>query len=491
MIQKNNLTQQITSSFLKLLQLEGDKAWNICALLNENSNYEKEVTLITDSKKQGAIYKTQHLLLTDIVNLFISSYSTTSEIPLKAKFILIYLYEKLQGKDLATSLNLQQINKLTISNQFDKNVNLILKTPFFDPVGALKNEFITTYLVTQIKKDKLNSITSFLNRILLLLTQTKSNKSNSEIAKIKEVKKKINQPLPRIRTSNITGIPEDDTLEIVLSELNELIGLKQVKEQIEKLTDFLKIQKIREEKGLKTNHNSLHTVFMGPPGTGKTTIARLLGRIFKHLGYLKSGHLIETDRAGMVAGYVGQTAIKADEIIASAKDGVLFIDEAYSLTNGGMNDFGKEAIEVLLKRMEDMRKNLVIIVAGYPHEMEIFLQSNPGLQSRFNRYFTFNHYEEKTLLEIFKLNAEKSDFKLTKDAEEKLSDIINGLYKKRHRGFGNARTMRNLFEKIIELQASRIIQIENLSEDILISITEEDIPEVKKTVNEIISFNES
>jgi len=462
MIQKNNLTQQITSSFLKLLQLEGDKAWNICALLNENSNYEKEVTLITDSKKQGAIYKTQHLLLTDIVNLFISSYSTTSEIPLKAKFILIYLYEKLQGKDLATSLNLQQINKLTISNQF-----------------------------AQIKKDKLNSITSFLNRILLLLTQTKSNKSNSEIAKIKEVKKKINQPLPRIRTSNITGIPEDDTLEIVLSELNELIGLKQVKEQIEKLTDFLKIQKIREEKGLKTNHNSLHTVFMGPPGTGKTTIARLLGRIFKHLGYLKSGHLIETDRAGMVAGYVGQTAIKADEIIASAKDGVLFIDEAYSLTNGGMNDFGKEAIEVLLKRMEDMRKNLVIIVAGYPHEMEIFLQSNPGLQSRFNRYFTFNHYEEKTLLEIFKLNAEKSDFKLTKDAEEKLSDIINGLYKKRHRGFGNARTMRNLFEKIIELQASRIIQIENLSEDILISITEEDIPEVKKTVNEIISFNES
>ena len=227
---------------------------------------------------------------------------------------------------------------------------------------------------------------------------------------------------------------------------------------------------------------------MGPPGTGKTTIARLLGRIFKHLGYLKKGHLIETDRAGMVAGYVGQTATKTDEIIKSAIDGVLFIDEAYALANGGMNDFGIEAIEILLKRMEDYRENLVVVVAGYPDEMEIFIKSNPGLQSRFNRYISFDHYSDTTLMQIFKLIAKKSDFKLAEDAEEKLSDIIHGLCKNQNRSFGNARTIRNLFEKIIERQANRIIKTKNISKDTLVALTESDIPEIKKTIKELSVF---
>ena len=229
---------------------------------------------------------------------------------------------------------------------------------------------------------------------------------------------------------------------------------------------------------------------MGPPGTGKTTIARMLSRIFKHLGYLKRGHLVETDRSGLVAGYVGQTAIKTDEIISAATDGVLFIDEAYSLTSGGLNDFGSEAIEVLLKRMEDLRENLVVVVAGYPDEMETFIQSNPGLQSRFNRYFTFEHYKPETLLEIFKLIANKADFKLTEDAEDKISEIITRVYEKKHRGFGNARTMRNLFEKIIEQQANRIVLLDSITENILITITEPDVPEILKTVKEIVVFND-
>ena len=226
---------------------------------------------------------------------------------------------------------------------------------------------------------------------------------------------------------------------------------------------------------------------MGPPGTGKTSIARLIARVYKHLGYLSKGHLIETDRSGLVAGHVGQTAMKTDKIIQSALGGVLFIDEAYSLANtDSTNDFGKEAIEILLKRMEDHREDLVVIVAGYPDEMDEFISSNPGLQSRFNRYFNFNHYQPYELLEIFKLFAKNADFVLSADAEEKLNEIIERVYEKKSDHFGNARVMRNLFEKIIERQANRVISITPLSKELLMTLTEEDVPEILKTVKSIL-----
>jgi len=198
--------------------------------------------------------------------------------------------------------------------------------------------------------------------------------------------------------------------------------------------------------------------------------------------------LIETDRAGMVAGYVGQTAIKSDEIIKTAVGGVLFIDEAYSLTSGNFNDYGKEAVEILLKRMEDQRENLVVIVAGYSEEIEIFIQSNPGLQSRFNRYFKFDHFSPEELMKIFVAMATKADFKLTKEAEEKLAEILDRIHEKRDRSFGNARTMRNLFEKIIERQANRVVKITPVTEEILMTLTDEDVPEVLQAVKEILLF---
>jgi len=209
---------------------------------------------------------------------------------------------------------------------------------------------------------------------------------------LKEISNKVFKPKKKVEGIKQNEVPDDDSLEKVMAELNELIGLRDIKKAIDELTNFLKIQKIREKEGLKSKQNALHSVFMGPPGTGKTTIARLVGRIYKHLGYLEKGHLTETDRAGLVAGYVGQTAIKVDEVVKASIGGVLFIDEAYSLAGGNnQKDFGNEAIETLLKRMEDHRKEMVVVVAGYPDEMKDFIQSNPGLQSRFNRYYNFDH----------------------------------------------------------------------------------------------------
>jgi len=486
-------SSSITTEFISILREEGNKAWNICLSLNADLKYSQGIKTVIDPEFSGTPYKAEHLLLKDIVkiyNTYIALYDKTSAIPDKIKFILIFLYEKLQGKDLAKSFDVVALQKLPLSNTFDKNVSLIQSTSFFQPLEELKTEYVSTLVLKKTGNIAFDSIASFLNRVALLMAQADSTISAEEKEILNTISSKINNPKIQIGKSTYNEVPEDDTLEKVMDELNSLIGLEAIKKNVTDLTNFLKVQKLREEQGLKTNQNSLHAVFMGPPGTGKTTVARMVGRIFKHLGYLKRGHLVETDRVGLVAGYVGQTAIKADEVITAATDGVLFIDEAYSLASGGMNDFGTEAIEILLKRMEDLRENLVVIVAGYPDEMEIFIQSNPGLQSRFNRYFTFDHYKEETLLEIFKLNATKSDFKLTEDAEDKLSEIIHGVYEKRHKGFGNARTMRNLFEKIIERQANRVVKIEEVTKDILITLTEEDIPEIKKTIKEIIVFND-
>lgn len=266
-------------------------------------------------------------------------------------------------------------------------------------------------------------------------------------------------------------------LDQALAELNDLVGMENIKEEVKTLANFLKVQRIREDRGLATTSVSLHSVFCGPPGTGKTTIARLISRIFQGLGFLKKGHLVETDRAGLVAGYIGQTAKKVDDMVNSALDGVLFIDEAYALVPGDTGrDFGQEAIDVLLKRMEDYRDRLVVIVAGYTDEMAEFVESNPGLKSRFNRYFYFNDYKPEELLAIFEKFCSKSHFKLTDATRDKLRRLFEELYINRDRTFGNARIVRNLFEKSIEQQANRLAVMSSFTDEVLTTLLPEDIP---------------
>lgn len=270
-------------------------------------------------------------------------------------------------------------------------------------------------------------------------------------------------------------VKADPVVSKPMRDLERMVGLGPVKLEVEKLASLVRIQQAREQSGIKAVNVSYHCVFTGNPGTGKTTVARIVAGIYKDLGVLKKGHLVETDRAGLVAEYVGQTAPKTNKIIDSALDGVLFIDEAYSLVEGGKNDYGKEAIATLLKRMEDDRKRLVVILAGYSDDMKRFIESNPGLQSRFNRYIEFPDYDADDLVEIFKKCAKGSQYRLGKGTEEALRKLMEDAVAHKDKHFGNGRFARNMFEKAIERQALRLASVGELTKEALQELLPEDI----------------
>lgn len=271
-------------------------------------------------------------------------------------------------------------------------------------------------------------------------------------------------------------VDEEKELQAIMRELDGLIGLSKVKYLIKEIQAFAQIQKRRKEEKLQVEPQALHMIFKGNPGTGKTTVARLLGKMFKHMNVLQKGHTVEVERADLVGEYIGHTAQKTREQIRRAIGGILFIDEAYSLARGGEKDFGKEAIDTLVRAMEDHKDELIVVLAGYKDEMDWFLQTNPGLRSRFPIRMEFNDYITEELIQIANMMAEKRDYKLSKDAIIKLEKCLENSRKDKHYDkMGNARMVRNILEKALRRQALRLVNQRSISREDLLYIRAEDI----------------
>jgi SpoVK/Ycf46/Vps4 family AAA+-type ATPase len=266
----------------------------------------------------------------------------------------------------------------------------------------------------------------------------------------------------------------NEDLDSALKELDQYVGLKNIKEHIFELVNLIQTNQKRTEHGLPTKSMTYHSIFSGSPGTGKTTIARILGKVYQSLGILKKGHVIEVDRSGLVGSYVGQTEVRTTEVIDSAMDGILFVDEAYALA-GGANDYGQKAIDTILKRMDDDRERLIVIVAGYTQEMQEFVDTNPGLKDRFTRHFEFKDFNADELTAIFTILSKKQELVL----EPSVKDILNNYFEKllamQIPNFGNGRFVRNLFEEVVVCQANRLSSIQEITREDLVTITAEDI----------------
>ena len=268
-------------------------------------------------------------------------------------------------------------------------------------------------------------------------------------------------------------IPPKEKIEDLLAELDGYVGMDAIKEEVRSLINMVQVYKLRRENDLPTTDMSLHMVFSGNPGTGKTTVARIMARIYHSLDILSKGQLVEVDRSGLVAGYVGQTALKTQKVIEKAMGGVLFIDEAYALNGKSENDFGQEAIDTILKAMEDHRDDLVVIVAGYTELMDRFIHSNPGLESRFNRFLMFEDYTPEQMVAIFKMQCKKGCYVLAEGTEELVRDFISE--ESADDSFGNARGVRNLYEHILVAQNNRLAKMEQVTREDLMQILPDDV----------------
>lgn len=308
----------------------------------------------------------------------------------------------------------------------------------------------------------------------------------SMFSQYEEEVENIKSSIPSTRLSEEEKKKIDDAIEKALKQngernlefdnLSSIIGLDNIKKQVNDLKHFIISQEKRKILGLPTQNLNLHIVFTGNPGTGKTTVAREIAKIYKHFGLLKKGHLVETDRSGLVGEYVGHTAQKTMNVLEDAMGGVLFIDEAYALVNGGQNDYGKEAIDTIIKFMEDRKGEFAVIVAGYPEEMKSFVDSNPGMKSRFGRFFNFDDYNHNELLQIFELFCKKEAYNLSDEARIKIANYIVKTAPIGEKGFGNGRYIRNIFEDSILKQSQRI-SMENIEDfEKMQLITENDLP---------------
>jgi AAA+ superfamily predicted ATPase len=404
-----------------------------------------------------------------------------SDLKTKEAFALMYVLAKSHKAEIdyyAQYTTIYSLNVVTIYEKYVVNMRPELEMELADhELFRLARIFAT--FDQDLQEQYLTSLYRFAS-IVVKMDGTVTPKEESALKRIMSLNPSSNpisqDAKPTEPKQAISDASNEKSIEETLEELNSLTGLTEVKKEINTLINFIKVQKARSEKGLKTSSLSYHIVFMGNPGTGKTTVARIVAQIYKSLGVLSQGQLVETDRSGLIAEYVGQTAVKVNKTVDSALHGVLFIDEAYSIVGDAQDSFGREAVSTLIKRMEDDRDKLIVILAGYTKEMQDFIDTNPGFKSRFNRYIEFSDYTPDELIKIFEGFCKKLDYKPTTEAMVKLSESFTKAYEARDQSFGNGRFVRNTFEKAMERQANRIAGIGELTNEVLTTITVDDIP---------------
>lgn len=364
-----------------------------------------------------------------------------------------------------------------MNNDYKKN--FLKMASSFDAVVGGEGEI--TKLASDIVENKAEqSVIGFYKRIVDVFDEDKTAENVKQVAAATRESLILFLGFDRLRgicaKEKKSLYEEEKTLEQLLEELNALVGLEKVKAEVNDLIAYQTVQKMRKQQGLFVGKNTLHMAFTGNPGTGKTTVARIVGRVYKQLGLLSKGHFLEVSRTDLIAGYQGQTALKVKEVIESIKGGVLFIDEAYSITENDHSDsYGRECLTELTKALEDYRDDLVVIVAGYTEPMNKFFESNPGLKSRFNKFIDFTDYDENELFDIFHKMCIENDYTISADATEKLKTIMKNTIEQKGEQFANGRFVRNLYEDIVMRQARRLVKMEKPTKENLIEIIGEDV----------------
>ncbi len=436
--------------------------------INEKFIFKKICNVNFTSGYTDENYKYQEVITEGIIEKTVDNY--TEHIKISDEKIDIFDHEDIEqiseNEEITEQLNTEKAYENAISeNEKEMEVSDIKPDVKDNEKANISNTSIEKHSKKPALKDNLGIAKTF------VATDVEEVEMKKRKAEAREAAKNARMEMEAAREAKKAA-----SVDRLMEQLNGLVGLSEVKKEMQSLVNLIKVRRLRNTYDMPIMDMSYHMVFTGNPGTGKTTIARLVAEIYKELGVLSKGTFVETDRSGLVAPYIGQTALKVQEVVESAKGGVLFIDEAYALAEGdATNDFGKEAIDTLVKLMEDNRNDLVIIVAGYKEDMDNFLKTNPGLISRFNKFINFEDYSDKELIEILNSMASKYNIVFEKKAIAKIRRKLKAMDEEKRKEFGNARGIRNTFETIITNQANRIVTIEAPTKEQLCQILAEDV----------------